>query len=199
MLELCHWLSIVGLSPHSHCGDEEDGCIGLSSWLHCICIMLLALCLLSTQCVMNQFLFWCIYTPCLVLIEHSVVSNTNNVWTPPLAIHSQHVATKPLWWWGGWVHWVVFMTLLYMYYTLSFVLVEHSVYHEPIFVLICFIYIHFECFVLNVKYFIKIQQDISLKQSYFESHKSSKDSLKLCWRFTRTFPFSLSYIGFLQD
>ena len=30
----------------------------------------------------------------------------------------------------------VFMTSLYMYYALSFVLVEHSVCHEPIFVLI---------------------------------------------------------------
>ena len=35
------------------------------------------------------------------------------------------------------------MTSLYMYYALSFVLVEHSVCHEPIFVLInvCVIYI----------------------------------------------------------
>ena len=30
-------------------------------WLHYICIMLLALCLLSTQCVINQFLFWLMY------------------------------------------------------------------------------------------------------------------------------------------
>ena len=33
----------------SHYGDEEDARIGLSSWLHYICIMLLALCLLSTK------------------------------------------------------------------------------------------------------------------------------------------------------
>ena len=26
--------SIAGMSPQSHCGDEEDGHIGLSSWLH---------------------------------------------------------------------------------------------------------------------------------------------------------------------
>ena len=33
MRELHHWLSIAGMSPHSYCGDEEDGRIGLSSWL----------------------------------------------------------------------------------------------------------------------------------------------------------------------
>ena len=49
-------------------------------------------------------------------------------WTPPLAVHSWHVATKPLWWWEGWVHWIVFMTSLYMYYIPCFVLVEYSVY-----------------------------------------------------------------------
>ena len=37
-----------------HCGDEENGRIGLSSCFHYICIMLLALCLLSCLCVMNQ-------------------------------------------------------------------------------------------------------------------------------------------------
>ena len=31
MGELCHWPSIVGMLPHSHCGDEEDRSIGLSS------------------------------------------------------------------------------------------------------------------------------------------------------------------------
>ena len=31
MRELRHWPSIAGMSPQSHCGDEEDGCIGLSS------------------------------------------------------------------------------------------------------------------------------------------------------------------------
>ena len=34
------------------------------------------------------------------------------------------------------------MTSLYMYYALSFVLVEHAVCHEPIFVLINVIYIY---------------------------------------------------------
>ena len=24
----------------------------------------------------------------------------NIAWTPPLAVHSRHVVTKPLWWWG---------------------------------------------------------------------------------------------------
>ena len=49
-----------------------------------------------------------------MLVEHTVVSNTNNA---------------PM-------HWIVFMTSLYMYYALSFVFVEHSVCHESIFVLI---------------------------------------------------------------
>ena len=31
MRELRHWLSIAGMSPQGHCGDEEDGRIGLSS------------------------------------------------------------------------------------------------------------------------------------------------------------------------
>ena len=31
MRELRHWPSIAGMSPKSHCGDEEDGRIGLSS------------------------------------------------------------------------------------------------------------------------------------------------------------------------
>ena len=35
-----------------------------------------------------------------------------------------------------WVHWIVFMTSLYMYYAPCFLLVEHSVCHEPTFVLI---------------------------------------------------------------
>ena len=35
---------IAGMLPLTHCGDEEGGCIGLSSWLHCVCTALLALC-----------------------------------------------------------------------------------------------------------------------------------------------------------
>ena len=31
MRELHHWPSIAGKLPQSHCGDEEDGCTGLSS------------------------------------------------------------------------------------------------------------------------------------------------------------------------
>ena len=45
------------LLPQSFCDIEEDGRIGLFSWRHYICIMLFALCMLNTQCVMNQFLF----------------------------------------------------------------------------------------------------------------------------------------------
>ena len=51
MHELCHWTSIAGKSPQSYCGDEEDGRTGLSSSRHYICIMLFALCMLSTLCV----------------------------------------------------------------------------------------------------------------------------------------------------
>ena len=47
-----HWPSIAGMSPQSHCGDE-DGHIGLSSWNQHINIMLLALCLLSTLLVLT--------------------------------------------------------------------------------------------------------------------------------------------------
>ena len=32
MRELCQWPSVAGMSPQSHCGDEEDGHIGLSSF-----------------------------------------------------------------------------------------------------------------------------------------------------------------------
>ena len=56
MHEFLHWPSIASMLPQNLCGNDEDGRIGLSSWLHYICIMLLALCLLSTVCVMNQFL-----------------------------------------------------------------------------------------------------------------------------------------------
>ena len=37
MRELRHWPSITGVLPQSHCGDD-DGCIGLSSLLHYICM-----------------------------------------------------------------------------------------------------------------------------------------------------------------
>ena len=52
-----------------------------------------------------------------MLVEHSVGPNTSNPWTPPLAIQSRNVATKPkpLWWWGGWALWIVFITSLCIY------------------------------------------------------------------------------------
>ena len=42
--------------PQSQYGDEEDGCIGLSSWLHYVYTTFLALCLLSTlrKCKFGQ-------------------------------------------------------------------------------------------------------------------------------------------------
>ena len=36
MRELRHWPSIAGMLPQSHCGDEDDGRIGFSSWLYYI-------------------------------------------------------------------------------------------------------------------------------------------------------------------
>ena len=54
-------LSIGGMSPQYYCGDEKDRRTGLFSWLHYICIILLLSCLLSTLCVMNQFLYIYIY------------------------------------------------------------------------------------------------------------------------------------------
>ena len=48
-------------------------------------------------------------------------------------VTSWRQSNAPIW---GWVHWIVFMTSLYMYYALCFVHIEHSVCHEPIFVLI---------------------------------------------------------------
>ena len=74
-------------------------------------------------------------------VQHSVGSNTNNAWTPPLAVHSRHVATKPLWWWGGWAHWIVFMTSLYMY-----IYVYIYIYTHIIFV----IYISYILYIANV-------------------------------------------------
>ena len=38
-----------------------------------------------------------IYAPFPVLVEHSVGCNTNNACILPLAVHSRHVAKKPLW------------------------------------------------------------------------------------------------------
>ena len=55
---------------------------------------------------------------------------------------SQHVATKPLRWWRGWAHWIVFMTHI-----------EHSVCHEPISVLII-IYIYI--YIYNIYIYIYI-------------------------------------------
>ena len=49
--------------------------------------------------------------------------------TLPLVVQSQYIGTKPLWWWGGWAHWIVFMTSLYMYCAPWFVLAEHSCLH----------------------------------------------------------------------
>ena len=38
------------------------------------------------------------YALSLVLVEDFVGCNTDNARTPPLAVHSQYVATKQLWW-----------------------------------------------------------------------------------------------------
>ena len=49
--ELRHWRSIAGMSPKSHCGDEEDGRIGLSS------------------CMTSLYMY---YALCFGHVEHSV-------------------------------------------------------------------------------------------------------------------------------
>ena len=55
------------------------------------------------------------YAPCLVLVKYCVCQKS-----------------RPLWQWGRWVHWIVFITSTYRYYDPCFVLVEHSVCHEPV-------------------------------------------------------------------
>ena len=60
MRELRHWPSIAGMSPQSHCGDEEDVRIALSSWLH--------------YTIFNE----CIYDLCLVHVQDTVGSSTSN-------------------------------------------------------------------------------------------------------------------------
>ena len=118
--------------PHPWSGDSQSQDIYIYIYIYIyisVCVTIVFLCLLSTL-VCHELI--CFYASYLVLFEHSVGSNTNHAWTSPLVIHSRHVATKPLWWWGWWVHWIVFMTSLLMYYAPCFVLVEHSVRHEPI-------------------------------------------------------------------
>ena len=78
-----------------------------ASRLYVLCSLLYtcgALCVSWTNFCFNQYIF----APSLVLVEHSLGSNTNDARTPPLAIHSRHVVTKPLWWWGGWANWTFF-------------------------------------------------------------------------------------------
>ena len=48
---------IAVMSPQSNCDDKGDGRIWLSLWLHYVCIILLALCLLSTLCAIFHFPF----------------------------------------------------------------------------------------------------------------------------------------------
>ena len=64
---------------------------------------------MKTRVSLRYFVSYC----SLVLVEQPVGFSTNNAWTLPLAIHSWHVAIKPLRWWR-WVHWIVFMTSLYI-------------------------------------------------------------------------------------
>ena len=91
--------------------------------LHSLLCACWALCVSWTNFCFNE----CIYALYLLLVEHSVSSNTNNAWTPPLTVHSGHVTIKPLWWQGGWAHWIVFMTSLCSLPP-CFVLAEHSVF-----------------------------------------------------------------------
>ena len=44
-----HWPSITSMSPQSHCGDEEDGRTGLSSWRQTSLYMYYALCFVHVE------------------------------------------------------------------------------------------------------------------------------------------------------
>ena len=64
MCELCHWPSIASMSPQSHCDDEEMDALD---------------CLLSTLCIMIQFLLIFIYI-CIYGIQNKKQTSFN-VWT----------------------------------------------------------------------------------------------------------------------
>ena len=54
------WPSKAGMLPRSHCDGEEVGCIGLSSWLHYVCIMFLlmyVLCMYYANNVLTLAMF----------------------------------------------------------------------------------------------------------------------------------------------
>ena len=57
MRELRHWPSIAGMSPQSHCGDDKDGCIGLSSRRHYIFV----------------YIYKCVYVSCLLMPRLSLL------------------------------------------------------------------------------------------------------------------------------
>ena len=71
--------------------NDENGCIGSSPCLHYIYLLHFLLCTGWSLCVSwtNFYFNQCIYAPCLVLVEHYVGSNTNNVSTPPIAVYSR--------------------------------------------------------------------------------------------------------------
>ena len=84
----------------------KDGRIGLSLWLHYVCITLLALCLLRTLCVMKKiFGGVLIYLRSLPSAFWAVFCSTiNHAWTPPLAIHS-----------ASWTHGLIAQSVMYIY------------------------------------------------------------------------------------
>ena len=52
-----HWPSIAGMSQQSHCGDEEDGHIWLSSWRHYIYIYIYIYMYIYI-CIIYIYIYW---------------------------------------------------------------------------------------------------------------------------------------------
>ena len=77
-------------------------------------------------------LFMLFFAPSLVLVEHSVGSNTSNAWTPSLAVHSRYVTTKSLWWWGGWVHNCLHDVTIYIYIYILYIYIYIYIYSDVI-------------------------------------------------------------------
>ena len=83
----------IGL-PQSACRHKAIVVMKRMSTLDClhdfnVYVLRFLLCAFWVLCVSwTNFCFnWCIYALCLMLVEHFVVSQTNNVWTPSQTVH----------------------------------------------------------------------------------------------------------------
>ena len=76
------WPSIAGMLAQSHCGDEEDGRIGLPSWRHYICIYIniyvcvyIHICIyIHTNLINYKFYFKCLFF-CIWLFHNRLAKN----------------------------------------------------------------------------------------------------------------------------